>query len=469
MKTNPFRHGRPQTRREFLSEGLIAFSATTLLPTPFGFLNKALADVECGGAQSSLIPFLVFDCAGGAALPANFLVGGPGGPTDLLKSYNQLGWDPKSTPESLSEEFGLPMSQVSSRILQGIRASASAEARKNFRLASFCHAAQSDSSSNPLNAAALIAKFGYKGSILGQGVGTENSVSGGNSQLGFPAPSYRAIFVPSVQTLIESVGLSKASALGVLSNGALGRFFSLGNRLSKTQIESLSATHSKELLTLSECSYLENEKKVEHGSAAIDPRLDTQFQSVYGIDQDSPSNNPVVVSAAIVKNVLSQTTGPGVITIGGCDYHDGTSTTGDNKDEEIGVQIGRAIEAAHLLKKPLFIQLITDGGCSNIVGTRQWISDANEKCMTVIGYYRPDGPMAQRRLQVGHYTSGQGADTDALGGLGGRPIKVTAAVFANYVNLHVPQNQLTGEVFKYVPSDLFNGAEELKQTLVFGA
>ena len=467
-KTTHTIHPRPITRRDFLSQGILSFSALTFLPTPLTLIQSAFADAQCDGGGGTYIPFLVFDCAGGAMLPSNFLVTDEGG--ELLPSYSQLGWEPKNTPDSLNKDFGLPMAKKESKILEGILASASAEARILLRMGSFCHSAQSDSSGNPLNAAALVAKFGYKGKTISQAIGMQNSISGGNSVLALPPESFKALYVPNIDVLKDSVALSQNSALGILSSSALGNLFVAGKSLSQSQLLDLESSVSGGLLSrLSECSYLENEKKSKEGASGVDPRADAQFREVYNINVNSSATSIDVVSAGIVKNVLSGIAGPGVITIGDCDYHQGNQTKSDAKDREIGVQIGRAVQAAHRMKQPLFFQVITDGGCSNLEGTRTWVSDSNEKCMTVIGYYKPEGAMAQRRQQVGYFTKGQGAAKEALSGLGNNPLKVTASVLANYLNLHVPQNQLSGEVFKIIPSNLFNGNEELDKVLIFGA
>lgn len=463
----PENHPKPVTRREFLSYGLRTFSAVSLVPTPFSMIRSAWAD-DCGGGNASYIPFLTFDCAGGAALPANFLVGGQGGAKDLLPSYSRLGWNPANTPDSLNEDFGLPMAKKESKILEGILASSSVEARKNLRMGSFCHFAQSDSSSNPLNVAALVAKYGYKGKMISQTTGMLNTTSGGNSAVAFPSGTYKALYVPSVQTLVDAVGIAKDSALGSLTPTSLQRLLETGKKISRGQIEHLAETVlGRTLLQTTECSYDENMKKVS-GGGGVDPRTDSIFQNIYAINQNSPANEMNVVAAGIVKNVLSRTTGPGVITIGGCDYHNNDQAKSDAIDRIIGVQIGRAVQAAHVLKQPLFFQVITDGGCSNIEGTRLFVSDSNEKCMTVVGYYRPEGAVAQKRIQVGYYTDGQGAEKKALTGLGDSPVKVAASVFANYLSLHLSSNQLTGEFFKYIKSDLFNGSAEMEQTLFFG-
>ena len=117
------------TRRDFLSHGLISFGAWAAVPSVLGIgMQKALAADCGGGAVSSMTPFMVFDMAGGASLPGNFLVGKQGGPQDLLASYSQLGWNPRESG-GLNTDFGLPMSAKYSKMLAGILKNSSAEER----------------------------------------------------------------------------------------------------------------------------------------------------------------------------------------------------------------------------------------------------------------------------------------------------------------------------------------------------
>src|SRR5690349_4489803 len=99
-------HPAPVTRRDFLAKGTIASSAMVFMPKAFA---DALTFDTCDQSGSvKAMPFLVFDMAGGAALPGNFLVGKEGGPEDLLASYDQLGWNPKAAG-AYDKRFGLPM------------------------------------------------------------------------------------------------------------------------------------------------------------------------------------------------------------------------------------------------------------------------------------------------------------------------------------------------------------------------
>lgn len=451
---------KPVTRRDFIAQGFIGFSAVTTLPTLTGLgISAALAD-DCGGGGgggSKMTPFMAFDMAGGAALPANFLVGKQGGPMDFLASYDKLGWDPKESG-ALDDQFGLPMSAKYSGLLEGIIENTTPEARANFRMGGFCHNAQDDSQSNPLNSSTLVLNAGCRGMYVTNGLGSMKSNSGGRSRAVLDDSNLKPVFVGSVNDVVGSTsfggpGFNGAGAgpLKVLAQAAAD----LRNIQKSAYRDWIGGA---ELDKLSKCAYEKSLQFVE-GVEGLDPRQDAEARAAYGIAQNSPEGDANVVAASIAMNALRGYSGPGVWTLGGCDYHNGTSTTGDAKDKEMGVQIGRAIELAKRLGKPFFFQLFTDGGCDATTGTRKWRGDSGGKCMTVIGYYNPAGAPKMIRQQVGHFTNGQGAERATL--IGSSPAKVAYAVFANYLNTM----GMLGEFEKYAPG-IFTPAE-LDEVMIF--
>ena len=159
-------------------------------------------------------------------------------------------------------------------------------------------------------------------------------------------------------------------------------------------------------------------------------------------------------------NVLRGQSGPGTITIPLCDYHDNSQATGDGKDLEAGREIGRAIEMAYRMKTPLVFQLLTDGGISSVPGTRIWVSDDQEKTMTLMGYYDPKSAPSMRRLQVGHFTNGQGAARNTL--IGNDTTQVAFSIFANYLSIAGSMAAFAPIVGNRFPSDKIN------DVLIFG-
>src|SRR5690349_293622 len=86
-------HRRPRTRREFLAQGMITGLGSVFVPSlggaliPLSTLQAAtLADCgdnsQPGAVIGGALPLICVDCAGGATLAGNVLVGGPGGQMD---------------------------------------------------------------------------------------------------------------------------------------------------------------------------------------------------------------------------------------------------------------------------------------------------------------------------------------------------------------------------------------------------
>src|SRR5216683_3272642 len=128
-------HPAPRSRREFLAQGLLSsaayFLAPSLLTAVLGQRSALAASGQVTNAlspQSGMLPFLTIDCAGGAALPASFLVGDAGGNilSPASAAYSMLGFNPNDV--TLQRDFGVPMAGPSranpsrgnvSRILEG--------------------------------------------------------------------------------------------------------------------------------------------------------------------------------------------------------------------------------------------------------------------------------------------------------------------------------------------------------------
>jgi hypothetical protein len=458
-------HRKAVTRRDFLAQGLISASAMTMLPGLGSLLmsKSVLAQTIGPKLDPNMVPFLVFDMAGGGALPANFLVGGRGGAEDMLSNYDLLGWDPRQNG-ALDRRFGLPMGALVSGMFRGITETATADAMARLKMGSFCHSADIDTQGNPLSAIALVAQAGYQGELVQKIVAaiteqSPNSRSGGNSDVATLLPPPTPLIVSRVNDLLNSV--SFGTAFDGMPVGSLNRLATHSLNVALHQILSLPNTEQgRKLGQLTEESFRRSSALVE-STTGLDPRIDQAVLETYGIAAGTDDANTTAVEAAVVMNTLKGQSGPGCITLGDCDYHTGGSEKGDLKDREMGQKIGRAVQLAHRLQRPLFFQLITDGGCDNAQGTRNWTGDSAGKCMTVIGYYRPDAPPAMRRSQVGHYTSGQVADGSTL--IGSEPFKVAFAVLANYLNVIGK----LGDFEKYAPSGLFTPAQ-LESLLIYG-
>ncbi|MFT6030520.1 MAG: hypothetical protein ACI8O8_002265, partial [Oleiphilaceae bacterium] len=139
-------HALPKTRREFVSQGFMAGTASVFGSSVFSLFanpNSAQAalssDLEalknsCGIAVQGAgkVPFICFDLAGGANIAgSNVLIGGRGGQKDMLSTagYSKLGLPPEMIPEAtnpdsmtndfINEELGLAF-HSDSAFLRGI-------------------------------------------------------------------------------------------------------------------------------------------------------------------------------------------------------------------------------------------------------------------------------------------------------------------------------------------------------------
>jgi hypothetical protein len=325
------------------------------------------------------------------------------------------------------------MAANASQMLAGILASATPAAQANLKLGSLLHFAQDDTSTNSLSALILAIQAGATGSVVNRGFGTQPSLSGGNSNAVAQDASFQPIIVQSINDVLNAI--SFGPALDALSVASRRSIVQAALSMSLEQLGTLSGGNPGAFAKQMSCAF-QSAIGYTTAGAAMDPRNDTAISGIYNINAATDPADPSLISAAVVMNVLKGQSGPGVITIGGCDYHDGTQTTGDAKDLEIGTQIGRAVEAAHALNTPLFFQVLTDGGLFAQSGTRNWGGDSGDKGMTVNGYYNPTavpGLIHPASPQIGAYNAGQGADQSTL--IGSDPGKAAYATLANYLQV----------------------------------
>jgi hypothetical protein len=392
-------HRWPVSRRDLLKLGLIEFSAIALMPSLQFFSSQAKAQGLSETIQNSvnkLLPLLVFDLAGGAGLAGNFVVGKKIESTnklDLLSSYSTLGWN--KSKSSLDTRFGLPMVNESG-IRQGMISVWTAEQQEYFskrlRFVSVCNSSLDDTSQNQLSIAALAYNYGSRGKYISEFTGTKSSASGGNSRA-FKGDAYKSIFVSNSDSLAKLLSLNA---------------------------ESINVNDS-DLIKFKKSLFSNNAKLKKYGINSSE--LEETF-SAYGTGRAD-------IVSTVVMNAIKGNTGPGVIEIGGYDYHDGTQTTGDNKDREIGQELGRALLTASVLNKPLFIQIITDGGVSSDSNTRIWRADSKDRSLTVFAVFDPEKTPEVNNLQIGAYNDGQIVDSSTY--VGASVENATSIVFLNYL------------------------------------
>ena len=449
-------HSYPTTRRDFLSLGLTSFAGFSLL-NPKAALARGLFNPD---VATPLPGYVVIDCTGGAGLPGTFLVGKGGGALDLLPNYDTLGWNPRKDEPDL--RFGAPIAPTDvSRISEGMVNTISEAAQKNFRLGTLLHRSSDDTSRNKTNTAGLA----HKAQLLANSkkpkflLGQSRTNSGGRSSK-VEDTLVNAFYVGNVDGLNSLSGLNEYYE----SNSSALTAYSALHNLSKIQNRFFSSLIKKGL----DQSYLQMAENLKN-TINFDGRRSETARTVFGINENTNVTDRNAIIASLVHCSVDLQLGPSVLTIGGCDYHGKSETQSAAKDLEIGQTIGRVVEFAHQVKKPVFIHLITDGGVSSNSYSRRWRSDSGNRSMSAIGYYDPNGPREYRTKtssQIGGYNTSQAADTlELVSGftIGDSPTKASFGAFANYMAIHGQR-----DLFKQMNSSIFTD-KQFDSLMIFGA
>lgn len=452
------RHGPPVTRRDFLARGLMS-SFTVFLPSLLPPLLRAQG-AECARPEFSAgIPFFCVDGAGGMNIAGgNVMVGmqATGGQLAFgpnSADYLRLGLPAELHPKNagMIETIGGGLAfHTTSGILRGMKSvfgpmeSPTILAKMDGML--LLTRTFDDTGNNPLNTSYLAQKAGAQGQLV-QLVGTRNSASGGNSLA--PIGSVSASLTPStVGRRDDAMGLVSLGNT-LMGNNYLGADGGQGQenvRKFLERVANLSDVKTNgsgltgEIQTLLKCANNDVIEMLQHYSAAVlDPAGDQAVTDAFGDDRNGGA-------AAITKLVTDSYAGAGTITIGGCDYHNGTNAAGDAKDEEIGVLIGRIVKVAATKNKPAIIHLFTDGGVtgssSGVVdddnGKVIWTSDSGTRSASLLLVFKPDHQPNDEPLvktshrQIGHYNPGGGVNEQSSY-IGASAENMTEVVALNYL------------------------------------
>ena len=423
----------PITRRQFVGQGTLAATSYVMMPTLLGSLvntmNAQAAALVCPTPASNSLPkYLMIDGSGGFALTGNVVPTDAGG--QLLTSYDKMGLGTASQL-SVTSQFGVPFATAAlgqgtatasattsvSFVLRGMLATMSAATQAATRGGLTVIQSDSDSNGNALNPVQAIAYAGSKGSRVITPVGTSSSSSGGNSTAYRVYGALKPLQISSFNSLNNA--LTPQGAFSTLNGPSLVSLYSSILGLSQSQMAKINGmSGSDQLSTLSQCGMMSNRDNTAP-PAGTDPRLDPDFQAVYGLTAGSSASSSDTIRATVVASGLSGLSGPGVIQIGGCDYHDNGQASTDAKDLEIGREIGRAAEAAFRKGQVLMIQVTTDGGISS-GGARDYSSDNNQiggGILTLVVNPPSAGKSIQQiAVQKGFFTSAQVATTSTKWG-----------------------------------------------------
>lgn len=431
-------HRKPVTRREFLGYGMIPFAASALVPNALGLLTPTAAEAQeapnCATASGNLAPFVTLNLAGGAGISANFVPFQANG--QPLPSYTKMGLGNNTGANALTfqSEFGVAQWAPNSPMLAGIRATAQAATLANSAAVMVCVQSRDDSGENRFDASGMVFKAGLVGQRL-PNLGRSNTPTGLNMQAAYIAPP-PPLVVGSFTDITNSIGYTRALAANTITAAQRQKLTNLVKNLSGSQAKKfMQISSTAEVKDLVECAGIKNTELIAAGAGAVDPVTQApNVAAVWGFDGATAANNENRVFGSMVYNGLVGNAGTVNLNRGGYDYHDGTRTTGDQRDNQAGQVIGRILQTAAVLQRKVFIYLTSDGSvvsAENAAPGAVWTSDRGGAGLAVMFMYDPAGRPATTGAQVGAYNAGQSAEV--TNPAGGDPAIAAQAVFANWV------------------------------------
>lgn len=428
------------TRRELLEAGVVSFAAQIAVPSAVASI-LTMSDRAMAQEANPMMPFITLSLSGGAALHGNYVVKNSGG--GLLGAYTKLGLG--KTGFATEKLFGADFAS-SAQLHQGVKSVVSPDVLSKTKLVALCTNTANDTNalaaerpfydlSGPLERAGLVGKLLP---VIHQGSGSENLKPVFNS------PN-SVLAVDNLNSMFGALSYTSSSLKngGSLNERKRNLLSSLVAKMTGSQIEKLNSKDDGLKALLQDAGFKTQSIITAGGASSVDPRLNQHARDVYGITNkvgdvsETPVNDAKAVMAGVVYNTLMGNCSHGRVTLGGYDYHDpGTRDAADKKDFAAGQQIGRMLELASRLQKPLFILVTTDGACASAISestTSIWSSDYSSSVQFIIAY-DPRGKIQSSGVQVGHYLSDQSVDTSTL--VGSRPDYVAAAILANYLSLN---------------------------------
>lgn len=455
-----FLHGTPKTRRDFLSSGLIQFTAAMSLPSIYNVLAKAgvaEAAAVCASATggNSLLPIVTLNLAGGAAMSANFVPHDQG--RQPLPSYDLMGLG-RAGNFTLEYEFAnnAPFAGAGvSGMLTGIRETSTMMTRAQAAFVGLCVRSQDDSMGNPFVIDGLIAKAGRRGSIL-------PNLGRNRNQPAYIAPT-PPLEVRSYDNIANALGV--AGSLSSLSRAQQTKLFEMTQGLNVHQASKLqNFSGGRQLASLVQCAIGDNIDVISKDDPGTNPMGTPAFAALWGLQAGTNRSSQDYVFASILYNLLKDNTGIANLNLGGYDYHNGTRTRGDQMDLAAGRVIGRILESFAIMGKKAFLIVTSDGA---VTGPRSdnpggiWTSDRGTAGAIYMIVYDPSQAPQTSDFQLGHFTTGQAADRSFISS--GTVEMAAASVFANYLSF---SGQIS-EFEKILPRTL--SPEQMAQVLkIFG-
>jgi hypothetical protein len=493
-------HRRPVSRRELISQGFKLGGASLVTGSMFGFFaNSASAQQTvqlssdlvaarqaCGIAAqgNGKIPFIAFDLAGGANFAgSNVLIGQRGGQLDYLSAagYSKQGLPADMTPNLdsatnvlVNQELGLRF-HATSAVLKGILSKVAVGNRANVNGAVIAARSENDTANNPHNPMYYIAKAGAGGSLVDL-IGSRASDSGGNSMssMSLVDMEFQAKYRPTkVDNPNDVTGLVDVGDLAALmEQEEIVRVMESTYRISNAKLGQVSpgtgdSVADAKIIDGVNCAYVKGaDLAARFGNpSAIDPVQDADIVGATGIfsNAEFSSDGEFRKTASVMKMVINGYAAAGTITMGGYDYHTGDRSTGEIRDERLGVCIGAVLEYAARIGTPVMIYVFSDGSVfSNGMldnsmaggGKGVWTGDDQQTASSFILVYNPGrrpvliggtsaDPLALTAEQLRHQQIGYmrpSGDVETASSPAGNNVNLLAeTVVLNYMALHGDQ------------------------------
>ncbi len=444
-------HAKPVTRREFLGAGLIPFAAWAVGPSLGVLLNplRAEAQAACAAASTGgFMPFITLNLSGGASLAGGIVTKTINGA--VLSSYSKVGQG--SGPNlsyNITKEFGdmeFPGTAIGgntaglvSKFLMGVRNPRNANnaptpaalAKTSFIWQAV--ASNDDSAMNPFDVTGLVLKMGLQGGKL-PNLGRSDTSTGLNAKsavLPPPAP----FIVGNVNDLANALGYT--AGLQGLTSGQKTSVARTIASLTSAQLQRMATTPAQEAVTkLIDCAGVKNVDLIATGGGDVNPysvaTTGAALAGIWGVPvTDRTSQNATF--GAMVYNAITGNASTVNLNLGGYDYHDSTRATGDTRDLAAGQVIGKILETADYLQKPVFIYVCSDGATVSMdsaTADSPWVSDRGIAGVQYMIAFHPSGRPAVSGTQIGGFNAGQAADGSFP--TGNSPELAAQAVFANY-------------------------------------
>jgi hypothetical protein len=447
-------HPKPKTRRQFLASGLIGFSGSIIAPSILNVLARpefAFGQTEqsCAVPGSGLPAFIVVNLSGGNGISGNLPPLGED--RNPLSRYDLLGLGSDNavfTNNTLGSNWFQPGVRISGtrnagvamgHMWLGVGLRAAQTTIDKTVLVNACTASNDDTSSNQADPTGGVLAAGLNGDVL-PNLGTENGTGTGVGQ-------QPAIVRPSAPLIVRNYtditgALGPAGTLASrLTPARRSKLLQLVNSLSGSQSRMVASPGSATGTMLAkavECATGKNiELATQDVGASVDPGLDAAVAGVWGINPANKAGE-TYAQAAMVYNALKGNAATCSIDLGGNDYHGNTRPNQNSVDQRNGELIGRILETAAVMKKKVFIYVVSDGSVScpsNSTYGAAATNDSGTRGELLFLAYDPDNrPKIKNDVfkhQIGFYTPGQGASDQTVVGT---VQKGAAAAVANWLS-----------------------------------